>query len=69
MSATMKSVFLLLMATGVILVMIKSIQRGVVNWRNGSPAATRDQNPVAFWAFISLFLLVAAAMVASALHH
>ncbi|HEL5339981.1 TPA: hypothetical protein UOJ00_002978 [Stenotrophomonas maltophilia] len=67
MDATLKSFFLLAMAVGVILVVIQSLRTGVVHWRHGPPAATRRDNPGAYWGFIAVFVLVAAAMVAAAL--
>ncbi len=67
MSPTLKSVFLLLMAFGVVLVVIQSVRKGAVHWRHGPPAAVRDEDPIAFCGFIILFLLVAGAMVAVAL--
>lgn len=55
------------MAAGVLLVVVQAIRTGVIHWRHGPPAAMRRENPGAFWGFIALFLIVAAAVVATAL--
>jgi hypothetical protein len=67
MSPSLKSLFLLLMALGVVLVVVQSIRNGVVTWRHGPPAAVRSENPVAFWSLIALYVFLAAGITAAAL--
>lgn len=40
--------FMFLMASGAALVAIDQVRKGVVTWRGGAEAATREKNPVSF---------------------
>ena len=59
--------FLLLMALGCGLVTLQALRTGVVRWRNGSVAATKTDQPRAYWAFIIGYIVVTLVVAGAAM--
>lgn len=63
----MDKIFIMLMGVFCLVVAIDALRKGEVKWRSGKVAARRSENPLHFWAHISLYLAIAAAIGFAAL--